>query len=57
VEDTRAFAEKFDFPFDLLAKRIAYLIDREGTIARTYALVVPAEHPGRVLADLRELEG
>lgn len=77
MEDNRAFAEKFDFPFDLLsdedravgleygacessddlsAKRIAYLVDRNGLIARTYAMVVPAEHAERVLEDLRALE-
>ena len=36
-------------------KRISYLIDPEGRIARVYAKVVPAEHPDEVLAALDEL--
>ena len=35
--------------------RISYLIDPEGRIARVYGKVVPAEHPGEVLAALDEL--
>ena len=75
-EENRAFAEKFDFPFDLLcdterelgmaygacddpeegyAKRISYLIDENGLIAKAYANVQPAEHPAEVLKDLTEL--
>ena len=76
-EENRAFAEKFDFPFDLLcdterelgmaygacddpeegyAKRISYLIDKNGLIAKVYANVQPAEHPAEVLKDLTELD-
>ena len=36
-------------------KRISYLIDPEGRIARAYGNVVPAEHPDEVLAALDEL--
>ena len=36
-------------------KRISYLIDPEGRIARVYGKVVPAEHPDEVLAALDEL--
>ena len=36
-------------------KRISYLIDPEGRIARVYGNVVPAEHPDEVLAALEEL--
>ena len=34
------------------ASRISYLIGPDGTIARAYAKVTPAEHPDQVLADL-----
>ena len=34
------------------AKRISYLIDPQGKIAKVYAAVKPAEHPDQVLADL-----
>ena len=36
-------------------KRISYLIDPEGRIARVYGAVKPAEHPDEVLASLDEL--
>ena len=36
-------------------KRISYLIDPEGRIARVYNTVVPAEHPDEVLAALDEM--
>ena len=36
-------------------KRISYLIDPEGRIARVYGNVVPAEHPAEVLAALDEI--
>ncbi len=32
--------------------RISYLIDADGAIAKVYGKVVPADHPGEVLADL-----
>ena len=78
VEDNKAFAEKFDFPFLLLcdtqrdlgvkygaatdkhtktAKRISYLIDPAGKIAKVYAEVSPTTHPAQVLAHLAELAG
>jgi len=77
VEENRAFAEKFSFPFDLLsdddrelalelgaaaspddgyAKRMSFLIDEDGNIARIYAKVEPATHPQQVLQDLKELD-
>jgi len=34
------------------AKRISYLIDPNGKIAKVYPAVKPAEHPDQVLADL-----
>jgi peroxiredoxin Q/BCP len=34
------------------AKRISYLIDPQGKIAKVYPAVKPAEHPDQVLADL-----
>jgi len=73
VEENRAFAEKFDFPFKLLcdldrkvglaygaadsadagyAKRISYLIDEQGQIARAYPKVKPDEHLDQILRDL-----
>ena len=76
IEENRAFAERFEFPFDLLsdpdramgldyfactlpeegyAKRISYLIDSEGYIAKAYGHVKPAEHADEVLKDLADL--
>jgi peroxiredoxin Q/BCP len=73
VEENRAFAEKFGFPYPLLsdtdrkiglqyhatspgetkgARRISYLIDREGAIARAYEKVDAGAHPAQVLADI-----
>jgi peroxiredoxin Q/BCP len=37
------------------ARRITYLIDKQGVIARAYAKVKPAEHPAEVLRDLAGL--
>ena len=34
------------------AKRISYLIDEEGNVARAYDNVKAKEHPGQVLEDL-----
>ena len=33
------------------AKRISYLIDEQGNVAKVYPNVKPADHPGEVLAD------
>ncbi len=41
-----------DSPQAKSAKRISYLIDPEGKVARAYAEVKPADHPDQVLADL-----
>jgi peroxiredoxin Q/BCP len=41
-----------DAPDAGYAKRISYLIDPQGKIAKVYAVVKPAEHPDQVLADL-----
>lgn len=38
------------------AKRISYLIGPDGTIARVYGEVAPADHPAQVLNDLAELQ-
>ena len=77
--DNKAFADKYDFGFQLLsdedrgvgaqydakrgddeqyndfAKRVSYLIDPEGRVARAYEVADPAAHPGEVLEDLRAL--
>jgi peroxiredoxin Q/BCP len=37
------------------ATRVSVLIAPDGTIAKSYAKVVPAEHPDQVLADLKSL--
>ena len=37
------------------AKRISYLIDEQGKIAKAYPSVAPKEHPGQVLADLVDM--
>ena len=37
-------------------KRISFLIDPAGNIAKAYPKVKPTEHPGEVLADLKELQ-
>ncbi len=78
MEENRAFAEKFAFPFDLLcdtkravgmaygacdepgaghARRISYLLDPGGRLARAYAQVKPAEHPAQVLQDVKQVSG
>ena len=78
--ENKAFAEKYDFGFQLLsdedravgdlygakrgadeeynnfAKRVSYLIDPDGRIARAYVVSDPAAHPGEVLEDLRSLQ-
>lgn len=40
-----------------MARRISYLIDPEGTIAKVYGKVNPAEHPNQVIEDLEALQG
>ena len=42
-------------PGQWFARRVSYLVDPEGRIARVYGKVVPAEHPDEVLAALDEL--
>lgn len=44
-----------DGPDDQYARRITYLIDKHGVVARAYAKVKPAEHPAEVLRDLAAL--
>jgi peroxiredoxin Q/BCP len=34
------------------AKRISYLIDEQGNVAKVYAKVAPADHPEEVLRDV-----
>jgi len=66
------FVQKFNLPFTLLAdfdrrvvkdyeadglfKRVSYLIDPEGKIAKSYEKVKPAEHAEAVLHDLEILK-
>ncbi len=66
------FAQKFSLPFTLLAdedktivhdyeagglfKRVSYLIDPTGKIARAYDKVKPDAHAAEVLHDLAELQ-
>lgn len=65
------FSEKYTLPFTLLAdtektviakygaeglfKRVSYLIDPDGNIAKVYEKVKPEEHAEEVIADLKEL--
>ena len=42
-----------DQPTDKYARRISYLINSSGRIARAYSEVKPAEHPAEVLRDLQ----
>ena len=44
-------------PGQWFARRISYLIDPEGRIARVYEKVRPGKHPDEVLAALDELGG
>lgn len=37
------------------ASRVSVLIAPDGTIAKTYASVKPADHPDQVLADIKRL--
>jgi len=70
VASHEKFASKFGLPFILLSdnekevigkydiwrfKRISFLIDPEGNIAKIYPKVKPAEHAQEVLHDLNEL--
>ena len=43
-------------PSQWFARRVSYLIDPEGCIARVYGKVRPGRHPGEVLAALDELD-
>jgi peroxiredoxin Q/BCP len=38
------------------AKRISYLVGRDGTVLRVYGSVKPAEHAGQVLADFAAIK-
>jgi thioredoxin-dependent peroxiredoxin len=40
----------------LFAKRMTFIIDPEGNIAREYPKVTPAEHATQILRDLKELQ-
>ena len=44
-------------PSQWFARRVSYLIDPEGRIARVYGKVRPGKHPDEVLATLDELGG
>ena len=45
-----------DEEYNNFAKRVSFLIDPEGRIARAYEVSDPAAHPGEVLEDLRSLQ-
>ena len=40
-----------------LAKRVSFLIDPEGRVARVWTKVSPGKHPAEVLAELRRAAG
>lgn len=40
-----------------MARRISYLIDPEGKIAKVYGKVNPMEHPAQVIDDIKSLTG
>jgi peroxiredoxin len=42
-----------DEPYPDFPKRITYLIDREGVVAKVYDVKDVAAHPDEVLADIR----
>jgi peroxiredoxin Q/BCP len=72
VKSHEKFAVKYSLPFPLLAdedkkiikayqanglfRRVSYLIDPMGNIARAYDKVKPAEHAAEVLNDLEKYE-
>lgn len=72
VESHEKFANKFSLPFTLLSdkeknivkayeatgliKRVSYLIDPMGKIAKVYEKVKPAEHAEEVLKDIEALK-
>ncbi len=71
VKSHAGFAGKYNLPFPILAdqdkiiikaygadglvRRISYLIDPQGKIAKAYAKVKPAEHAAEALKDLNDL--
>lgn len=44
-------------PYRAVPRRLTYLIDPDGVIARSYAVKDVEVHPDEVLADLRQLAG
>ena len=42
-------------PYPDFPKRITFLIDPEGTVAKVYEVTDPAAHPGEVVDDIRAL--
>ena len=46
-----------DEPYPDFPKRITYLIDPTGTVAKAYEVTDPGGHPAEVLADLTGLVG
>lgn len=61
LADTKGLvAKKYDAASDMLvtvfAKRMTFLIDPQGTIARSYVDVDPASHSAQVLKDLAALQ-
>jgi thioredoxin-dependent peroxiredoxin len=71
VKSHSGFASKYDLPFPLLSdadkriikaygadgmfSRVSYLIGPDGTIAKAYEKVKPAEHAEQVISDLTTL--
>lgn len=57
IADTdRAIIRAFDADSMLSTKRISYLINPAGMIAKAYPTVDPAEHAGQIEADLHALQ-
>jgi peroxiredoxin Q/BCP len=46
-----------DDPYPDYPKRITFLIDPDGMVAKVYEVTDPGAHPDEVLADLRALAG
>ena len=55
ADDGKAIAESYGVLGDRSAKRVTYLIGRDGKIAHVYPKVSPKEHAVEVMAKLKEL--
>src|SRR5262249_29377537 len=57
ADPENAWAKAFGVPTLLgLTKRVSFLLDKEGKIAKVYPDVVPAQHAAEVLADAAALK-